>query len=211
MKLDKICGFTPADRFHSVLAADGIMGLMVAKKAGLIDYNVKAVVQWLVNIVKGLKEQVKSMDVDAETTLTNFLAENYNNILRIKSTDDSRTVKNDSVDHLVIPDATPRATFIARYEYDEKMLFIYPSPLREWCVKRQVNYEGFVDALKRGRTKAKIDKKRMGKGTRMSLPPVAVLWVNCKDFLDDDIEAEIASTAEHKAALEGDEGHTNMP
>jgi hypothetical protein len=211
MKLDKTCGFTPADRFHSVLAADGIMGLMIAKKAGLINYDIKAVVQWLVEIIKGLKEQVKSMDVDAETTLTNFLAENYNNILRIKSTEDSRTAKDDAIDHLVIPDATPRATFIARYEYDEKMLFIYQSPLREWCVKRQVNYEGFVDALKRGRTKAKVDKKRMGKGTRMSLPAVAVLWVNCKDFLDDDVEAEIASAAEHKAALEGDAEQPNLP
>ena len=204
LKLDKMCGFTPADRFHSVLAADGIMGLMMAKQAGLITYDIKPVVQWLIEIVKGVKSQAKSMDVDAETTLTNFLAENWNNILRIKSTDDSRSVKHDDAEHLIIPDATPRMTFIARYEYDLKMLFVYPNPLREWCVKRQVNYEGFVDSLKRGRTKAKIDKKRMGKGTRMSLPSLDVLWVNCKDFIDDDIEEEIASAAEHKAALEGD-------
>ena len=84
------------------------------------------------------------------------------------------------------------------------MLFIYPNPLREWCVKKQVNYEGFVDALKRGRTKAKLEKKRMGKGTRMSLPSLDVLWVNCKEFIDEDIEEEIAAAAEHKATLEGD-------
>jgi hypothetical protein len=67
-----------------------------------------------------------------------------------------------------------------------------------------VNYEGFVDSLKRGRTKAKMEKKRMGKGTRMSLPSLDVLWVNCKEFIDEDIEDEIASAAGHKAALEGD-------
>ena len=204
VKLDKMCGFTPADRFHSVLVANGIMGLMIAKQAGLIDYEIKPIVQYIVNVVKGVKSHAKDMDVDAEGTLTNFLAENWNNILRIKSTEDSRSLKGDDIDHLVIPDATPKMTFVARYEYDIRMLFIYQNPLREWCVKRQVNYEGFVDSLKRGRTRAAIDKKRMGKGTRMSLPPLDVLWVNCKDFLNDDAEEEITTAAGYKAAIESD-------
>jgi hypothetical protein len=211
-KLDKACNFTPADRFHSVLAADGIMGLMIAKKVGLIDFDIGGVVKWLKEAVNILQHQVKSMDVDAETTLTNYLAENYNNVLRIKSTEDARhgASKND-LDHLVIPDATPRVSLVARYEYDVKMLFLYMKPLKEWCTKQQINYEGFIDSLKRGRTKAKIDKKRMGKGTRMSLPSSDVLWVNCEGFLDDDREEEIAAAAQHKAALEGDEGGASLP
>ena len=60
-------------------------------------------------------------------------------------------------------------------------------------VKHQINYDGLVSSLKKGKSKAKIDKKRMGKGTRMSLPPVDVLWVNCEDWLDDEIEAEITA------------------
>lgn len=209
-KLDKACNFAPADRFHSVLATNGIMGLMMAKKAGLVDYDIKPIVQWLKQAVLTLQDQFKSMDVDAETTLTNYLAENYNNVLRIKSTEDARTVGKSDLDHLVIPDATPRISLIARYEYDIKMLYLYMKPLKEWCTKQQINYEGFVDSLKRGRTKAKIDKKRMGKGTRMSLPSSDVLWVNCEGFLDDDREEEIASAAQHKAALEGDEGGASL-
>jgi hypothetical protein len=189
LKLDKACGFGPEDRFHSVIGAGGIGGLLLAKKAGLINYNVSAVVQWFLNAVKSVKEQVAAMDVDAETTLTNFLAENYNNILRIKSTDDSRINNNSGLEHLVIPDATPRISMVARYEYDIKMLFIYPKPLKEWCTKQQINYQGFIDALKRGRTKAKLGKKRMAKGTHMNLPAADVLHVNCEEFLDDVPEA----------------------
>jgi hypothetical protein len=209
-KIDKACNFAPADRFHSVLVTNGIMGLMMAKQAGLINYDIKPIVQWVKQVVGSLQEQVKSMDVDAETTLTNYLAENYNNVLRIKSTEDARTIGKNDLDHLVIPDATPRISLIARYEYDVKMLFLYMKPLKEWCTKQQINYEGFVDSLRRGRTKAKIDKKRMGKGTRMSLPSSDVLWVNCEGFLDDDREEEIASAAQHKAALEGDEGGASL-
>lgn len=204
-KLDKICGFSPADRYHSVLAADGIMGLMIAKRAGLIDYDISNIVKWLKNLVNSVKEQAKSMDVDAEGTLTNFLAENYNSVLRIKSTDDARTLRhNDTLEHLVIPDATPRISFIARYEYDVKMMFIYPNPLRKWCSERQINYEWLTDSLKRGRTKARLDKKRMAKGTHMSLPSLDVWWINCEGFLDDDKEQALAAVAEHKATLEGD-------
>jgi hypothetical protein len=209
-KLDKACNFAPSDRFHSVLVTNAIMGLMMAKKAGLIDYDIKPIVKWAKEAVNSVQEQVKSMDVDAESTLTNYLAENYNNVLRIKSTEDARSMRVGGLDHLVIPDATPRVSLVARYEYDIKMLYLYMKPLQAWCAKQQINYEGFVDSLKRGRTKAKIDKKRMGKGTHMSLPPSDVLWVNCEGFLDDDREEEIAAAAQHKAALEGDEGGASL-
>ena len=208
-KLDKMCGFAPSDRFYSVIVANAIMGLMIAKRAKLIDFDIAAVVKWIVAATGNLKEQAKSMDVDAETVLARFLAENYNNILRIKSTDDARTLGNKvDLDHLIIPDATPRMSFMVRYEYDEQMMFIYPAPLKDWCVKHQINYEGLVESLKQGRTKAKMDKKRMGKGTRMSLPSVDVLWVNCKDWLN---EEELVAAAEHKAALEGDAAGPSMP
>ena len=203
-KLDAMFGFDPADRFYSVLATDGIMGLMTAKKAGLIDWDIKPVVAWLRTVVTKAKDKVKAMDENAETTFTMFLSENWNNKLSIKSTDDSRSLKSEEADHLIIPDATPRISFIIRYEYDIKTFYVYTAPLREWCVKKQINYEGFIDALKRGRTRAKIDKKRMGKGTRMSLPSVDVLWVDGRDWKDDDIEQELSTIANHKAALEGD-------
>ena len=209
LKLDKMCGFAPSDRFHSVIVADGIMGLMIAKRAKLIDFDIAAVVKWIVAVTADVKEKSEAMDVDAESILSRFLAENYNNILRIKSTDDARSSGNKiDLDHLIIPDATPRMSFMVRYEYDEQMMYIYQAPLKDWCVKHQINYEGLVDSLKRGRTKAIVDKKRMGKGTRMSLPSVDVLWINCKDWLN---EEEIVATAEHKAALEGDEAGPIMP
>jgi hypothetical protein len=203
-KLDKLLELDPSDRFHSVQAACGITGLMMAKYAGLIDFEIKPVIDWLRGVIKGTKVQAKSMDSDAETSLSNFMAENWNNILRIKSTDDARSLKKDDIEQLIIPDATPRATFVARYEYDIKVLYIYLSPLREWCVKRQINYEGFVDSLRRGRSKARIEKKRMGKGTRMSIPPLDVLCVDCSEFISEEVEDELASVAEHANAKEGD-------
>lgn len=203
-RLDALCGFGPADRFHSVTVADPIMGLMVAKKVGLINYDIKAIVAWVVESIKNMKESYQEMDVDAETILTNYLTENWTNILRVKSTDDARSNK-DMLDHIVVPDATPRFQYVARLEWDICMYYIYIAQLKAWCVKRQINYEGFIDSLKRGRTKAKIAMKRMGKGTRMTLPPVSVLWVDAKGFNED-----ITAKATHQAALEGVEEESGL-
>ena len=204
-KLDERCGFGPADRFHSVILADSITGLTIAKRVGLINFDIKAVVEWVVAAVKDVKQNFNSMDTDAETTLTNFIAENYNNILNINSTDDARSSK-DVLDHIMIPNTTPRFQYVARYECDIHMFYIMMPPLKAWCVKKQINYDGLIESLKKGRTQAKIAKKRMGKGTKMSFPSVDVLWVNGKDFHED-----IATKAVHQAALEGVADESAMP
>ena len=127
-----------------------------------------------------------------EDMLTSYLAENYNNILRIKSTDDARQ-GNDALEHLIIPDATPRISLVARYEYDIKKMYLLPKPLREWCNKQQINYQTFVDSLKSGSTRAVNKKVRMGKGTRMNLPPSDALVLDCTEFMSDDVEQTLAA------------------
>ena len=185
--IDKKAEFKNPDRFHSVLITDAIMGLMIAKKVGLISYDIKPVLAWALLKAKESQTTLNELDIDAEGILTSYWAENYTNVLRIKSTDDARNPTS-GVDHLVVPDGSPRATFVMRYEYDIKMLYLFMAPLKSWCVKQQINYSGFIEALKKGRTKAKIDKKRMGKGTNNNLPSHSVLFVDCIDFMEDDAE-----------------------
>jgi hypothetical protein len=155
-----------------------------------------------------VKENTEELDVDAESTLVQYIAENWNNVLLIRSTDDGRT--KDGLDHLVIPDASPKFQYVIRYEHDEKMMFFYTPQLKAWCVKRQINYEGLIDALKQGRTKAKIELKRMAKGTKMNLPPARVLSIICKDFMNNELEDQLKAEAEHRAAQESNETGTDM-
>ena len=187
LTIDKKAGFKNPDRFHSVLITDAIMGLMIAKRVGLINYDIKPILVWALAKAKESQQTMNDLDIDAEGILTSYWADNYTNVLRIKSTDDARTASS-GVEHLVIPDGSPRATFVMRYEYDVKLLFLFMGPLKAWCVKQQINYSGFIEALKKGRTKAKLDKKRMGKGTNNNLPAHTVLIVDCSGFMDDDAE-----------------------
>jgi len=194
IRIDKAAGLSQENRFWSVLATVGIVGLMIAKKAGLVSFDTAPTANWIVDLMKHSKESVVEMGGDVESILTDFLAENYNNILRIKSTDDARRGAT-GLDHLITPDALPRVGLVARYEYDIKRLYILPKPLKEWCGKQQINYSGFIDGLRSGRTQARSDKQRMGKGTNMNLPAVPVIVIDCSEFMNEETEQTIAAGA----------------
>jgi len=193
-RLDTESQLSAENRYWSALASRDIAALMVAKKAGLIDWKIAPIVQWIIKVMADAKAMVSEMNVSVESQLTDYMAENYNNMLRIKSTDDSRTTAG-MLDHLVQPDGVPRSQLVARYEYDVKKLYLLVKPLKEWCGKQQINYAGFVDGLKTGGTKAIKTKARLGKGTRVNLPPTDVLILDCTGFLNDETEQIMATTA----------------
>lgn len=194
-KLDEAAGLTKQNRFWSALAAASISGILVAKKAGLLDWQVSTIVQFIINAMEAAKTNINTMGGDVESILNDYWAENYNNVLRIRSTDDARGKGVLGVEHLITPEATPRYQLVARYEYDIKKLYLLPKPLREWCEKQQINYSGLVEGLKNGRTKAYTYKMRLGTGTHINLPPASVWVVDCSEFLDDEVEEKIAATA----------------
>jgi hypothetical protein len=193
-KLDAESSLSAENRYWSALASRTISGLMLAKKAGLINWQIAPIVKWIVRVMSEARAMVGEMSVDVEAQLTDYLAEHYNNMLRIKSTDDARKSAGD-LDKIIVPDGSPRGHFVARYEYDVKKLFLLPKPLKEWCGKQQINYAGLVEGLKTGRTKAHKEKVRMGKGTHINLPPTDVLVLDCSGFMDDETEQAMATTA----------------
>lgn len=194
-KIDIRAALSAENRFWSTLVSRSITGLMLAKRVGLIDWKIEPLVQWTIEVMARAKNAVNDMNTDVEAVLTDYLAENYNSMLRIKSTDDARR-QPVGIDQLITPEATPRGNnFVARYEYDVKKLYLMTKPLRLWCVRQQIEYNGFIESLKTGRTKATRAKVRLSKGTYMSLPPVDVLVVDCTGFMDDDAEETMATTA----------------
>jgi len=193
-KIDAAAELTAENRFWSVIVSRTMTGLMLAKRAGLINWEIAPIAQWAIKMLKEAKVASKEMASESNFLLTDYLAENYNNILRIKSTDDARK-QNTGLDHLVHPEAVPRANFVARYEYDVKKLYLLPKPLKEWCVKQQINYAGLIDTLKAAPTSLRKEKMRLSRGTHMNLPPADVLTIDCSSFLTDEAEQSMATTA----------------
>ena len=175
--VDRKAHLTAENRYWSVLATTTIVGLIMAKRAGLIQYDTSKVFSWIIERLKENKRQVADMSISVEETLNDYIHEHWSNVLWIKSTDDLRKQDGD-VTSLVIPEALPRVKLVARYETDLKRAYLIPKPLKAWCGEQQINYNSFVSDLitKLGAVRSKT---RLSKGTHMNLPPTDVIIVDC--------------------------------
>ena len=193
LRIDREAQLTAENRFWSAGAATTMAGAFIANRLGLIDYDIPALFDWTITLLKSNLQSVSDMGVSVEQTLNDYMAENFNNILMIKSTDDLRKLSGEpanGLDSLVIPDALPRGKLVARYETDIQKAYLVQKPLRAWCAAQQINYSAFVEDLntKLGAKKGKI---RLSKGTHLNLPPSNVLIVNCRLFNDDHVESVV--------------------
>jgi len=178
VKVDTSAGLTSENRFWSAFVTNTMAGLVLAKRAGLIEYDTGKVFKWAISMLKSNQHYVSDMSASVEEVLNDYIHEHWSNVLWIKSTDDLRKQNQNGLDSLVVPDAVPRGKLVARYETDLKKAYLIPKPLRVWCGEQQINYSAFLQDLKTkmGATKTKM---RLSKGTHMQLPPTDVIVVSC--------------------------------
>ncbi|MDB4273869.1 DUF927 domain-containing protein [Algibacter sp.] len=188
-KIDIKANLKAENRFWSTFVAATVTGLILAKQAGLVEYEPEKAFKWGVWLINQNKRHVNDMSISVSEILNDYINEHYGNILWIKSTDDLRKQDLD-VDSIVIPEVVPRGKLVARYETDLKRAYLVPKPLKIWCGEQQINYSSFINDLKEklGARKSKI---RLSKGTHMNLPPTDVIIVDCSvEKLDGNIEEE---------------------
>lgn len=195
-RIDVEAGLTAEHRFWSVLMACTLTGLIIAAKLGLINYDTTNLYHWIISDLRKAAERTLELSDDPIATLGDYVAENINNVLRIKSTADLR--KHDtSIEEMVNPEATPRGQLVGRYEYDIKRMYLAVKPFRSWCVKHQINYAATVDSLTKTHG-AETKKARLGKGTHMNVPPILSV------VLDFDFEAAMNNGGTSDEATEAD-------
>lgn len=172
-KIDEHAGLSQENRFWSAGCAAALVGLLIANKLGIVNYPMSQQFDWVISMLKRQKMSVDDVGSSVTEVINDFIADNYGDVLRINSDQDKRS--DDGTEEIAIPKASPRMRFVARYEIDRKKLFIRPTPLREWCAKRQINYGQLVKDLKiemNAKTNVPV---RFGKGTEFNLPPAKAL------------------------------------
>ena len=180
-RLDEAANLGPENRFWANGNAVILTGLIIAKRLGLVKYDVGKVYRWVVKELIRRNSFVNDIGASVDETVGNYLSENYNNMLKIDSTEDLRGKNDNGLDQLVPIGASPRTTLVARYEPDTKLLFLRIKPFREWCTDQQINYASLVDELKDKRGAKRI-KKRLTKGTDFNMPAQDVLQIKFEGF-----------------------------
>jgi hypothetical protein len=171
-RLDAACGMSSTNRFISASFAAYLAGGMLAKRLGLIDFNMRAVFDLVVRLVRERLEYNKEVRRSSLEYLTQYVTENWNNVLRIESTQDRRAKDATGLaDEFVVPDATPKSALIARWEPDTQRLYVLPKPFQKWCVDQQLHMKGVIDDIRKTNT-VDYKKVRIDKGTKMNMAPI---------------------------------------
>ena len=176
-KLDKAANLSAKNRFSSAGFASALTGIVLAKQLHLVNYDTTKLFQYVVRLLTDAASDHVNNEKTWDDVLNEYIAEHWNNILRIKSTQDLRAAPEPGVDELIVPEAVPYGKLVARYETDIGRIFLLPKPLKAWCAKTQLNYNALIEGLGT-HYEVKRMTKSMGKGTHLKLPATTVVAVS---------------------------------
>ena len=161
-----------------------LAGIMIAKDIGLLNWDTDAFRKWEVKELIKAKQAMNALTIDIQDLIAQYLNEHPRGILRVKSTADARS-SDPELENLIMPDATPLYSWIARIESDVNKCYLPPTSLKNWVQKRGLHMPT-VEALMREQMGLTKSKGRLGKGTRLKTP-VQQLWIIEWDDADDEV------------------------
>ena len=168
-RIDKEVQFTARERFWSGVVACNIAGGLIAKSLKLHDYDMKAVYEWVKEMLGEMRQELKPPQDSPVTALGEFINSHINNVLVVNDEVDSRSGMT------ALPMMEPRGELMIRYEPDTKLLFIAAKTFKEFCVRQQINYRMTLQQLTKANVFVEAMNKRMSKGMKVSSPAVRVL------------------------------------
>jgi len=184
------------ERFWVGTLAMCLVGLRIAQKLGLHDYDLVHLQEWVCDYIMSQRSEVKSEVSMADDLVGEFLMDHSNGILAIGPSINPR-----SGDNIWMPARSSQ--LVARFELEDNLMYIAKKPFREYCVDRQfTESEALREAAREESTFRYIrtTKKRMMAGTAITSPGVDAHVFKCAP---EEAEA-IFETLEKRAASDED-------
>ena len=193
-KIDRELKLTQRERIWSATVAANLTGGLIAKRAGIIDWDLERIYDWVMIMLSGMRQEVSPPVDYAVSVLSDFVNSHMPNILVINNDVDQRSKK------AAFPMLAPtHGKLIIRYEPDTDLMFIAVTEFRDFCAKQQINYRETLKELQRTGIYLGQELKRLSKGTKVPVPGgTQCLKFDCSspDFLDiDGYVKEAASDA----------------
>lgn len=168
-RLDREVQFNQKERFWSGVSACNIAGGIIAGILSLHDYDMKAVYEWLKDMLGEMRHEIQAPNSTPVTILGEFVNAHIINALVVNGEVDARSNLQS------MPMLEPRGELLIRYEPDTKELFIAAKQFKDFCVKQQINYKTTLKELGNAKIYLEGVNKRMSKGMKVVSPAVRVL------------------------------------
>lgn len=137
--LDKRLCLERKDRFWSYAIVADIVGAMIARKIGLIKFDVGGIIRWLETRVIHMREEVKSLTSSPAQLFSSMLTELSPGLIVTDIEGDKR--QKNCIPHIV---REPRAPYTGRVVIDDRRAYIIQPAMHKWCVENQVSMKGMI-------------------------------------------------------------------
>ena len=174
-KIDAMSGASSDERFWSAMSAVGIYGGLIAKKLGLIQFEIAPVLAWLVERIKEMREDKEELVVNQVDVLGQFLDEVSHGIM-VTAGDDSK---------LCAILREPRGPLVARIMSDKNILFISRNALKKYLDRYYGSYTELKNELTEiGALKNSSKRCVLGSGTYIggTQQPCWQIDLNCPEL-----------------------------
>ena len=159
------------ERFWSAIASVAIYGGLIAKKLGLIDFEIAPVMKWAEETIREMRTDKQELSGDSVTILAQFLDDHAGNRLIVKGSALSKQGCQ------VIE--APRGALYVRYEIDTQRMYISRPTLKTWLSKRFGSYTKLKRDLVEMKALVEANKmKNLGAGTWFSSASQATWEIN---------------------------------
>lgn len=160
------------ERFYYDMIACAMVGGKIAKKLGLISFDLQRVERWAMAHVQQLRaERIESLDT-AEDLMQALLAWLQQHTVTTKFYRDGRA----RMDEQIVP---PMREPLARIAVEDKRMLVTHKAFKDWCKLHKVNPSWLHDSLCRtGFMRPAVRRERIFKGT--TSPGT---FVNCVEFI----------------------------
>lgn len=190
-KIDRELQLLPKERFWSSTVASNIVGGLIAKQCGLIDWDMDRIYNWACGLVERLRQDTTAPLDDVEQVVGDYLYRHVQNILVVDDLADRRT------NMPALPKREPKGELLIRIEPDTRMMFMIAKPFKEYCVKYQINYGETLRKLEETGRLVGRGGKRISKGMAVSGDNIHCLWFKLTDdFVNTDDYVKPEETAD---------------
>jgi len=188
-RIDKRINASVADRFHSIGVSSTIAGLLIAKKLGLISFDMEALTDWIVAKVRKLHNQIQENLPPVTDIIGNMLSELNNGFIVTNIEGDARN----STKVAIITNHPKGQVVTGRLIQEDGILYVQQKVINQWCAKNQADYnEMWLTAVSNGWASGEVVNYPLGKGTKeYGMSPVRCWKLDVNKMMGDPASEKI--------------------
>ncbi len=196
-RLMDAAGIVQKERFRTGGIVSNLTGGIIAKRLGLIDYDLGAIFKWVVAELLAMRNDAHVPETTFATAVGEFLLANVQNTLVVNVGLDKQTGMQP------MPKQEPKGELRVRFEQDTKRVSITSKAFLDYCALKQMPYKQYVTEMSACGALLSIGQKRLSAGMKLAGPAVNALEL---DF-NHPMFADVVPVVEAQEAEDPDAEH----